>query len=357
MEKAYLILEDGSIFEGKSFGAKGTKAGELVFTTQMTGCTEQLTDPNYGGQVVLFTFPQLANYGICLADRESKACHLSAVVVREYCKSPSNFRCDMDVETFLKEENVVALAGIDTRHLTQLIRDKGTMQAIVTTENPAVVPLSFSNPTLPALETVSSKESYTLLPEGTISHHVALLDYGVKNSLLQGLLSLGFKVSVFPYDTKAQTILSPQVDGVILSNGPGRPIDNPLCIQEIRDLLGKIPLFGLGLGHQMLALAVGGKVKKLPLGHHGGNQPVKDLQSGSISITSQNHDYEVDSESLSGTPGSVRFVNVNDGSCEGIAYPSLKALSLQYLPDMRGSANTAGIVKDFIAMMEGHSHA
>ena len=356
MEKAYLILENGAAFEGVSFGAKGTVYGELVFTTGMTGCVESLTDPSYYGQIVLFTFPQMGNYGITLSDKESDHCHLRGVVVREHCETPSNFRCDETLDSFLKSNGVVGISGVDTRALTQQIRDAGVMGAVLTTEQPSsVLPTPELCRITGGVEATSTPSTKVLLPEGPVRSSVALLDYGAKASIAKSLLARGCQVTVFPYDTPAQDILAIRPDGVMLSNGPGDPQDNAFSIAQIQTLLGQVPLFGICLGHQMMALAAGATTIKLKFGHHGANQPVKDLKTGKIYVTSQNHNYAVDLESLQSTGGEVRCINVNDGTCEGVDYPELQAFSLQFHPEAHGGPLDTQFAFDrFIAMMEGN---
>ena len=262
MKKAYLYLENGQVLEGRSFGAAGTAMGELVFTTGMTGCVESLTDPSYYGQLVVYTFPQFGNYGICRADQESPHCQMGGVVVREACENPSNFRCEETVDAFLKEENVVGIAGVDTRMLTQMIRDGGVLNAVITTEE--------GEPDWDALkayrvkesvENTSRKDILVRHPEGEKKFSVALLDYGAKGSICNSLLARGCEVTIYPYNTPAEDILAAGHNGVMLSNGPGDPADNPFCIQQIQKLFGKLPMFGICLGHQIMALAAGAKTK------------------------------------------------------------------------------------------------
>ena len=337
MKKAYLYLENGQVLEGKSFGASGTAMGELVFTTGITGCVESLTDPSYYGQLVIYTFPQLANYGICLADKESPKSQMGGVVVREYCEEPSNFRCDESVDSFLKAQNVVGIAGVDTRMLTQMIRDNGVMNAVITTEEtkPDMEALKAFK-IVQSVENTSDRHVHQLLPEGEARFSVALIDYGAKQSIANSLLARGCKVTVYPYNTPAEDILAGNHDGVMLSTGPGDPADTPFCIQQIQKLFGKLPMFGICLGHQMMALAAGAKTIKLKFGHRGANQPVKDLEDGVVLISTQNHGYAVDTDSLAGTEGKLRFINVNDGTCEGVDYPAYHAFSLQFHPEAHG---------------------
>lgn len=337
MKKAYLYLENGQVLEGQNFGAAGTAMGELVFTTGMTGCVESLTDPSYYGQLVVYTFPQFGNYGICRADSESPKVQMGGVVVREYCEAPSNFRCDLSVDAFLKEQGVVGIAGLDTRMLTQQLRDKGVMNAVITTET--------DKPDLEALkafriqqsvENTSVQQPEVRRPEGETLFSVALMDYGAKESIAASLLARGCQVTIYPHNTPAETVLSAGHQGIMLSNGPGNPTDNPFCIQQIQKFFGKLPMFGICLGHQMMALAAGAKTVKMKFGHRGANQPVIDLQTKEVSITSQNHGYAVDKDSLSATEGVLRFANVNDGSCEGVDYPAYQAFSLQFHPEAHG---------------------
>ena len=246
MKKAYLYLENGQVLEGQSFGASGTAMGELVFTTGMTGCVESLTDPSYYGQLVVYTFPQFGNYGICHQDKESPHVQLGGVVVREYCEEPSNFRCDESVDSFLKSQNVVGIAGVDTRMLTQQLRDKGVVNAVITTEE--------DKPDLEALkayrvrqsvENTSVKAPEVLSPNGETRFSVALLDYGAKDSIAASLLARGCQVTVYPYNTPAEDILAGNHQGIMLSNGPGDPADNLYSIQQIQTLFGKLPMFGI----------------------------------------------------------------------------------------------------------------
>lgn len=342
MQKAYLILENGKTFVGESFGACGTSSGELVFTTGMTGLAESLTDPCYFGQIVIYTFPEIGNYGIAYEDCESDKCNFAGVVARNYTKMPSNFRCEISVDEYLKQQNIIGICGIDTRELTQILRDNGTMKAVITTEEPTdkYFELALGN----AVESVSCKEAYTVKAENE-SYNVALLNYGVKKSTVKKLTDLGCTVTVLPYDTPAEEILNGGYDGIVLSEGPGDPADNETAVSEIKKLLGKLPVMGRGLGHQMLAMAAGGKTVKLKFGHRGANQPVKDLATGKVLVTSQNHGYAVDGNTLGRTGAKVEFVNVNDGSIEGMSYPALKAVSVQFEHD--------AVYARFTAMMGG----
>ncbi len=360
MQKAYLILENGKVYEGYGFGAAGTNVGELVFTTSMTGCAESLTDPSYYGQIIMYTFPQLGNYGISHEDMESGKIHARGIVTREFCDNPSNFRCEETVDAFLKENGIIGVAGIDTRELTQLIRDRGVINAVVTTEAPdGVSPEQIKSYRVSeSVENTSSAEVEVMLPEGEPKYSVALIDYGAKKSIADSLVSRGCKVTVYPYDTPAETILASNPDGIMLTNGPGDPADNTFCIEQIKKMLGKLPMFGICLGHQMMALAAGAVTVKLKFGHRGANQPVKDLSTGRIYITSQNHGYAVESGSLSGIGAKLRFINVNDDTCEGVDYPQYNAFSMQFHPEAHGGPLECGYAFDrFIEMMGGKRDA
>ena len=351
MKKAYLYLENGQVLEGRSFGAVGTAMGELVFTTGMTGCVESLTDPSYYGQLVVYTFPQFGNYGICRADQESPHCQMGGVVVREACENPSNFRCEETVDAFLKEENVVGIAGVDTRMLTQMIRDGGVLNAVITTEE--------GEPDWDALkayrvkesvENTSRKDILVRHPEGEKKFSVALLDYGAKGSICNSLLARGCEVTIYPYNTPAEDILAAGHDGVMLSNGPGDPADNPFCIQQIQKLFGKLPMFGICLGHQLLALARGARTAKLKYGHRGENQPVRETATGRLLITSQNHGYAVDNNTL-GADWEPLFINMNDGSNEGIRHKTKPWFSAQFHPEAASGPTDTEFLFEFVKLL------
>lgn len=360
MSRAYLLLENGMVFEGEGFGAAGTRVGELVFTTGMTGCAESLTDPSYRGQLITFTFPMLGNYGICYEDRESPHIHARAVVVREYCPQPSNFRAEVDVDTFLREEGVCGICGVDTRRITQLIRDKGVMNAAVTNTEPddALLELVRAHRVSGVVDEVTVKEPVLLAPRGAARHSVALLDFGYKRSIADCLTARGCAVTLYPAKTPAEQIIAAGHDGVMLSNGPGDPTDNQYSIEQIKILMDALPTFGICLGHQMMALAAGARTRKMKFGHRGANQPAKDLETGRVYVTSQNHGYAVDNASLPGSGAVMRFVNVNDGSCEGLDYPGKRAFSLQFHPEAHGGPlDCSGMFERFISMMGGGENA
>ncbi len=360
MSRAYLLLENGMVFEGEGFGAAGTRVGELVFTTGMTGCAESLTDPSYRGQLITFTFPMLGNYGICYEDRESPHIHARAVVVREFCPQPSNFRAEVDVDTFLREEGVCGICGVDTRRITQLIRDKGVMNAAVTNAEPddALLELVRAHRVSGVVDEVTVKEPVLLAPRGEARHSVALLDFGYKRSIADCLTARGCAVTLYPAKTPAEQIIAAGHDGVMLSNGPGDPTDNQYSIEQIKILMDALPTFGICLGHQMMALAAGARTRKMKFGHRGANQPAKDLKTGRVYVTSQNHGYAVDNASLPGSGAVMRFVNVNDGSCEGLDYPGKRAFSLQFHPEAHGGPlDCSGMFERFISMMGGGENA
>ncbi len=357
MEKAYLILENGQTFEGLSFGAVRDTVGELVFTTGVVGYLETLTDPSYAGQIVLQTFPQIGNYGVISEDFEGTPA-LRGYVVREYCDAPSNFRSEGGIDEFLKSRRIPAICGVDTREITRIIRESGVMNAIITTDPAAADTSALASYRVTGeLANVSTGTREDFPAVGDEKHHVVLLDYGAKHNIERELYRRHCRVSVVPYNTSADKILEMKPDGVMLSNGPGDPAEYTECAAEIKKLLGKLPLFGICLGHQLLALAAGGKTAKLKYGHRGANQPVKCIESGRTYITSQNHGYAVVSDSLDGI-GHVTYINANDGSCEGVSYSGKSAFSVQFHPEAcAGPCDTTYLFDDFLDMMGGDTDA
>ena len=355
MNKVYIILENGRVFEGESFGAEGEAIGELVFTTGVVGYVETLTDPSYAGQIIMHTFPEMGNYGIIHEDYESWKCHARGVVVRNWCQNPSNFRCEETLDAFLKSQGVVGICGVDTREITQLIRESGVMNAMITRTNPESVPEAVkSYKVRGVVAETSTKSPYIIASKGETKFEVALIDYGAKRNIIRELAGLGCRVTVLPQDTKAADILAMAPDGVMLSNGAGDPAENTQCIAIIRELLGKLPIFGICLGHQLLALAAGGRTEKLRYGHRGGNQPVKNLESGRVYITSQNHGYAVLAESLDPSIAFQSYVNLNDNTCEGLNYPALNAFSLQFHPEAHcGPRDMRFAFHKFLDLMNG----
>ena len=351
MKKGYLILQDGQVFEGVRFGAETDTVGELVFTTGMCGYVETLTDPSYAGQIVMQTYPLIGNYGIIREDFEG-ACCVKGYVVREYCDTPSNFRTDCDLDTYLKEQGVPGLCGVDTRELTRIIREHGVMNATICDEIPADLTPVASYAVTGVVEAVSCKEPDRYQAEGEERFRVSLLDYGAKRNIVRELQKRGCTVTVLPATTSAEEILAADPDGVMLSNGPGDPAENTYQIEQIRKLLGKVPMFGICLGHQLTALAAGGSTYKLKYGHRGVNQPVRDVAGVRTYITSQNHGYAVDSDTVK--LGKVRFANANDGTCEGIDYPELKAFTVQFHPEAcTGPKDTSFLFDQFVELMKG----
>ena len=351
MKKGYLILQDGQVFEGVRFGAETDTVGELVFTTGMCGYVETLTDPSYAGQIVMQTYPLIGNYGIIREDFEG-ACCVKGYVVREYCDTPSNFRTDCDLDTYLKEQGVPGLCGVDTRELTRIIREHGVMNAAICDEIPADLTPIETYAITGVVEAVSCKEPDRYQAEGEERFRVSLLDYGAKRNIVRELQKRGCTVTVLPATTSAEEILAADPDGVMLSNGPGDPAENVYQIEQIRKLLGKVPMFGICLGHQLTALAAGGSTYKLKYGHRGVNQPVRDLNGVRTYITSQNHGYAVDGDTVK--LGKVRFVNANDGTCEGIDYPELKAFTVQFHPEAcTGPKDTSFLFDQFVELMKG----
>ena len=349
-KKVYVTLENGKVFEGYSFGAEREVVGELVFTTGMTGYIETLTDPSYYGQIVTQTFPLIGNYGIILSDKESKKCWLTAYVVREKCDAPSNFRCEMKLEDFLKEQGIPGVFGVDTRELTRIVREAGVMNAAITFR-----PLT----DLSALKEYRVKDAVKAVSSGKVRTsgnekglRVVLYDFGAKQNIVRELVSRGCYVIEVPASTTAEEVLSYSPDGIMLTNGPGDPAENTDVVENIRKLIGRKPIFGICLGHQLFALAMGGQTRKMKYGHRGANQPVKDLATGKVFISSQNHGYEVVSESVKGV-GTVTFVNGNDGTCEGVDYPDVNASTVQFHPEACGGPHDANFLFDrFIEKMQ-----
>ncbi|MGE4483872.1 MAG: carbamoyl phosphate synthase small subunit [Oscillospiraceae bacterium] len=352
MKKAYLVLSNGNVFEGCSFGAEGDTVGELVFTTGMCGYIETLTDPSYGGQIVLQTFPLIGNYGIIEEDFEGDTA-ARGYVVREWCDAPSNFRAQYDLDTFLKKRGIPGIYGIDTREVTRIIREYGVMNAAICSEVPEDLSEIKNFVIKDAVESVSGKSEAVFPAAGEEKYRITLVDYGAKGNIARELSKRGCTVRIVPYDTKAEDILKENPDGVMLSNGPGDPAENTGPIAEIEKLVGKVPIFGICLGHQLLAIANGGKTMKLKYGHRGANQPVRDLGGARTYITSQNHGYAVVADSLKGV-GSLRFVNANDGTCEGMDYPDRRAFSVQFHPEAcPGPKDTSYLFDRFINLMGG----
>ncbi|MCQ2591347.1 MAG: carbamoyl phosphate synthase small subunit [Treponema sp.] len=365
---AYLILADGSVFEGKSIGATGETIGETVFTTGMTGYLETLTDPSYFGQIVTQTFPLIGNYGFIPEDYESKKSWIRGYIVRELCEMPSNFRCEGTLDAFLKSQNIVGICGIDTRALTKKLRESGVMNGMITSSDvcPKVDQALLKKIGEYKIEkAVESVQNGSTLAKKDCScgseekqKHIVLWDFGAKMNIQRELEKRGAKVTVIPFDTTAEQIIKMNPDGLMLSNGPGDPAENVGIISEIAKLCqfnskgeNIIPIFGICLGHQLLALARGAKTSKLKYGHRGGNHPVKDLDSGRVYISSQNHGYAVEIENLPEC-AKLAFVNSNDGTCEGLVYNDIPAFSVQFHPEACGGPHDTNFLFDkFIEMI------
>ncbi|XZM80286.1 carbamoyl phosphate synthase small subunit [Clostridium perfringens] len=328
--KAKLILENGVVFEGKAFGYLKECVGEVVFNTGMTGYQEVLTDPSYYGQIVTMTYPLIGNYGINLEDLESKEPKVRGFIVREKCQYPNNFRCELELETYLAQNKVLGLDGIDTRALTKILRNNGTMKGIIVLDNSNLEDVkdkleAFSN--RDAVSIVSTNERYEISGEGK---KVAIIDFGIKQNIIRNFVKRGCNVTVFPYDFKAEEVLDINPDLVFLSNGPGDPEDMGEAVNEIKKIVGKKPIVGICLGHQLLALTLGGETKKLKFGHRGCNHPVKDLINNRVHITSQNHGYYVATlpENME-----ITHVSMNDGTVEGMKHKELPIFSVQFHPE------------------------
>ncbi len=359
-QKIYLTLQTGQVFEGKAFGADIETTGELVFATAMTGYLETLTDPSYFGQIVLQTFPLIGNYGVIPSDFESSKVHLKAYIVKNWCQEPSNFRCEGDLDTFLKEQGIPGMFGIDTRAITKIVREHGVMNARLSKE-----PLSQKEVdelsgyrVEKAVATMSCKQRTDLpaIPPESQKYRVVLWDFGAKGNIPRELQKRGCEVLVLPYNTTADDIKDLNPDGIMLSNGPGDPAENVGVIKELTELCrAKIPTFGICLGHQLLALSQGAKTEKLKYGHRGANQPAREVPGERVYITSQNHGYAVVADTL---PPNAResFCNANDGTNEGVSYTDMPAFSVQFHPEACGGPLDTGFLFDrFIQSMNDNA--
>ena len=353
--KAYLILEDGTVFAGTSIGSTREVISEIVFNTSMTGYLEVLTDPSYAGQAVVMTYPLIGNYGICRADMESDKPWPDGYIVRELSRIPSNFRSEDTIQNFLKIHDIPGICGIDTRALTKILREKGTMNGMITTMEYADLSLPIRRMkeyqvTGVVLKT-TTKEKYVLEGPGK---RVALMDYGAKRNIARSLNERGCQVTVYPADTPAEAVLADKPDGIMLSNGPGDPQENIQIIEEVKKLYqSDVPIFAICLGHQLMALANGMRTYKLKYGHRGGNHPVKDLETGRVYISSQNHGYVVDTSNLDPSVAVPAFVNVNDGTNEGLKYTGKNIFTVQYHPEAcPGPQDSSYLFDRFLKMME-----
>jgi len=368
-QKAKLVLEDGSCFEGVAMGAEGEWVGEVVFNTSMTGYQEIITDPSYWGQMVCFTCPHIGNVGVNLEDVESRAPYVRAVLARQICEQPSNWRSQQSLPDYLQEHGAPALSGLDTRRLTLILRDHGVMRAALSTTNLDTERLhsmarnAADMSELAPVGAVSreAQEAWTedvadiwiaqsgLDKSQTRQPHVVVIDCGIKHNIMRLLAELDARVTVVPWNTSAQEILALKPDGVLISNGPGDPRQVPEAVGTAKALIGQTPIFGICLGHQILGQALGGRIFKLPFGHHGGNHPVQDLTTGKVEITAQNHNYALDPESLEGLPVVVTHRNLYDGTIEGLRHTSLPVSCVQYHPEASpGPHDALYILRRFI---------
>lgn len=351
--KRQLILEDGTVFVGEAFGSTNETTGEVTFTTGMTGYQETITNPGSAGTIVTFTYPLIGNAGINRDDFEAIKPWVQGIVVKEACFYPSNFRSEQTLDDYLKEYKIPGIANIDTRKLTRLIRKKGTLKgricSIEASVDEVVEELKATNLPTDQVKQVSTKDPYVSPGRG---HRVVLVDYGMKHGLLRELIKRQCDIVVVPYNTKAEEILRLSPDGILLSNGPGNPLDIEESIHAVKQLLGKVPLFGIGLGHQVLAIAAGAKIDKMKFGHHGGNA-VQTLSTGRVNMTSQGHQYVVVKESIEQSGFEVTHLSLNDQSIEGLRHKEYPAFSVQFHPEASpGSEDENEIFDQFIALIE-----
>ena len=356
--QARLLLEDGTLFSGKSFGADAEMTGEVVFNTGITGYQEVLSDPSYCGQIVTMTYPLIGNYGITRDDFESIRPFVHGFVVRRHEPVPSNWRAEYSVDSLLKEYGIPGISEIDTRMLTRIIRHYGTMKGILTTSNKPVEELKemFGDTTIAELRNQVAKTSTPqMFTSPGSKERIVLVDFGAKSGILRELTSRGCDVMVVPHDTTADEIRRLHPDGIQLSNGPGDPKDVPYAVNMVKELLGEYPIFGICLGHQLFALAAGADTEKLKFGHRGGNHPVKELASGRCYITSQNHGYTVNEESVKGTDLEVTHINNNDKTIEGLKHSKFPAFSVQYHPEAApGPHDSSYLFDQFLEMIRDH---
>ncbi|HOV78482.1 MAG TPA: glutamine-hydrolyzing carbamoyl-phosphate synthase small subunit [Bacillota bacterium] len=359
--QALLALEDGSVFKGEAYGATGERYGEVVFNTGMTGYQEVLTDPSYCGQIVVMTYPLIGNYGIMKEDFESKKSYVRGFVVREQCTLPSNWRFSETIGSFLKKEEVIGLAGIDTRALTRHLRSYGTMRGVISTETTderELVERARNSPYLSGQELVPAVATTEIYTYPGVGRRVVLIDFGAKLNIIRCLLDRNCEVVVVPPDTSAKKIFELYPDGIVLSNGPGDPVNVPYAIETLRELIaaGKKPMLGICLGHQILGLAMGARTYKMKFGHRGANHPVKDLETGRVYISSHNHGFSVDEESLKGLDIYVSHRNLNDGTVEGLKHKFLPVFSVQYHPEASpGPRDSEYIFDQFLEKMNGEA--
>ncbi|RKL68933.1 carbamoyl phosphate synthase small subunit [Salipaludibacillus neizhouensis] len=352
--KRQLILENGETFVGEAIGSEQEKNGEVVFNTGMTGYQEILSDPSYCGQIVTMTYPLIGNYGINRNDFESVKPSINGLIVREATEYPSHFRSQLSINDWLMNEDIPGVQGIDTRKLTRMIRNSGTLKGRLCSMDAdveqVVAELKDMHLATDQVSRVSTKSRY--MNPGP-KERIVLIDYGVKKGIVKDLVSEGYEVLVVPYSMTTKEVLALQPDGIVLSNGPGNPTDVPEAIETVKGLIGKIPMFGICLGHQLIALACGAVTTKMNFGHRGSNHPVKDLRTGHIAMTSQNHGYTVNEESLQNTDLEITHINVNDSSVEGVRHKELPVFSVQYHPEASpGPEDAKGLFKEFKQLVE-----
>lgn len=352
--KRQLILEDGTIMIGDAFGGDVDKIGEVVFNTGMTGYQEILSDPSYCGQIITMTYPLIGNYGINRDDFESIIPSLSGLIVKEVADFPSNWRSGFSLDEYMKIKNIPGISGIDTRKLTKMIRERGTVKGVICsiTKDPEMMLHQVRATVLPKnqVQKVSTKKAY---PSPGRGHRVVVIDFGMKHGILRELNNRNCDVIVVPHNTTAEEIMNLCPDGIMLTNGPGNPENVPEAIQMIKGVLGKVPLFGICLGHQLFALACGAETEKMKFGHRGSNHPVKDLKTGKVALTSQNHGYTVNADSVIGTDMEITHIALNDGTVEGLKHKKFDAFTVQYHPEASPGPEDANYLFDqFITMIE-----
>jgi carbamoyl-phosphate synthase small subunit len=356
VKKAKLVLEDGTVFKGESFGADREVSGEIVFNTSMTGYQEILTDPSYKGEIVTMTYPLIGNYGINVEDFESDTSHVNGFIVNEFCNSPSNWRLSKKFAEYLEANDIVALTGIDTRALTKKLRNSGTMKGLITTldlKEEKLVKIAQKAPGLSGRDLVSEVTTTKIYQQGdNDKYRVVVIDCGAKKNIISSLVNRDCKVITVPATTSAQEVLNYDPDGVMVSNGPGDPQDAHYVVKTIQSLMGNIPMFGICLGHQIIGLACGGDTYKLKYGHRGANHPVKDLATGRVYITSQNHGFAIAEESIIGLDLEVTHINVNDKTVEGLKHQKFPIFSVQYHPEASpGPEDSHHLFDQFIELM------
>ncbi|RZC63472.1 hypothetical protein C5167_025228 [Papaver somniferum] len=367
---ARLVLEDGSVWNAKSFGATGTQVGEVVFNTSLTGYQEILTDPSYAGQFVLMTNPHIGNTGINLDDEESQQCFLGGLVVRSLSPSTSNWRCTEPLSDYLAKRNIMGIYDVDTRAITRRLRQEGSLKGVLSTDGSKtdkdllymshkwdIVGVDLisgvsCNAPYEWVDKTGSEWEFNISGSVGKRFHVVAYDFGIKHNILRRLTSCGCKITVVPSTWKASEVLKMKPDGVLFSNGPGDPSAVPYAVETVKEIIGKVPVFGICMGHQLIGQALGGKTFKMKFGHHGGNHPVRDIRKNRVEISAQNHNYAVDPESL---PEGVQVthINLNDDSCAGLAFPALNIMSLQYHPEASpGPHDSDSVFGEFITLME-----